>query len=521
MTQRELDPKKPIGTRRLMGSRVVLRGSALNLAGFVIPALTALLCIPPLIRTLGEERFGVLALAWTVVGYFSLFDFGLGRGLTQIVSERLGSNRQHEVAPIARFTLLMMVGLGICGALIADLTATAAIRYWPIGTESLANEMPWVIHLMSASLVIVILNAGLNGLLAAHQRFDLLNMVRVPVGVGLFLGPLVAAKINPHLGYAVAAMLAIRLAGTLVNFLLCRTMLRKSADIGQLDWRSIIRQVVGQSSWITVTNIISPLMVTADRLLVGMVISLAAVTYYVVPYELATKLWVGTSIVLPVLFPVFAASHLNHSDQVRRIFSQAVRGMFLLMFPAALLLVLFGPEILHIWLGPSYVETSSDMLRIFTIGVFINCLAQVPFALLQGTGLARIPAIIHLSMALPYVLLAYWLLSQFGLTAAAWLWTSRAMLDTVLLFIMARRFSVIQVSRLNVLVVISTLAVLASVCLIPIWRPMKIAVIATFLPIFMLTGWRYILHSNERTALIKMITAKLRKPAETQPEKRL
>ena len=44
--------------------------------------------VPPLVRLLGVDRFGVLALAWIIVGYFSLFDLGMGRALTKLVADK-------------------------------------------------------------------------------------------------------------------------------------------------------------------------------------------------------------------------------------------------------------------------------------------------------------------------------------------------------------------------------------------------------------------------------------------------
>ena len=54
--------------------------------------VVAIFSIPILIRDLGTDRFGVLALAWAIVGYASLFDLGLGRALTQLVAQKLGAD---------------------------------------------------------------------------------------------------------------------------------------------------------------------------------------------------------------------------------------------------------------------------------------------------------------------------------------------------------------------------------------------------------------------------------------------
>jgi len=57
------------------GSRLS-RNTVLNLVGQCAPLLVAIFAIPLLIRGLGTDRFGVLTLAWVVIGYFSLFDLG-------------------------------------------------------------------------------------------------------------------------------------------------------------------------------------------------------------------------------------------------------------------------------------------------------------------------------------------------------------------------------------------------------------------------------------------------------------
>ena len=62
-----------------------------------MPLLVAIVVIPMLIKGMGLERFGVLTIAWMVVGYFSLFDFGLGRALTKLVADKLGKGQNNAI----------------------------------------------------------------------------------------------------------------------------------------------------------------------------------------------------------------------------------------------------------------------------------------------------------------------------------------------------------------------------------------------------------------------------------------
>src|SRR5256885_11437870 len=98
--------------------RLLARNSALNLLGQAAPLIVALLTIPPLLRGYGAERFGVLMLVQAAIGYFNLFEFGLGRALTQSVALRLSNGNSHEVPAVARTGVTMLLGLGIVAGMV-------------------------------------------------------------------------------------------------------------------------------------------------------------------------------------------------------------------------------------------------------------------------------------------------------------------------------------------------------------------------------------------------------------------
>ena len=84
----------PLGSMRAALSRrlcrdgrasATVRNVLWSLAGTGLPLIVAAASIPSLIAALGTTRFGVLSLAWIVVGYFSLFDLGLGRDRKSVV----------------------------------------------------------------------------------------------------------------------------------------------------------------------------------------------------------------------------------------------------------------------------------------------------------------------------------------------------------------------------------------------------------------------------------------------------
>src|SRR5687767_6856813 len=99
--------------RSLTRGSLLARNVALNLAGSALPAIAALVAVPILVRTLGDVRFSVLVLAWTTLGYFSLFDLGIGRAVTHAVADRMGSDREHEIGTAIWTSLLILAPIGV------------------------------------------------------------------------------------------------------------------------------------------------------------------------------------------------------------------------------------------------------------------------------------------------------------------------------------------------------------------------------------------------------------------------
>src|SRR6266436_5464752 len=96
----------------LTSGRLLARNTVWNLLGSGAPMVVAVFSIPILIQGLGKERFGILTLAWALVGYASLFDLGLGRALTQQVAEKLGTGKHDDIPVLVWTSLALMLALG-------------------------------------------------------------------------------------------------------------------------------------------------------------------------------------------------------------------------------------------------------------------------------------------------------------------------------------------------------------------------------------------------------------------------
>lgn len=423
----------------LTGGRLLARNVVWNLIGSGAPMVVAVFCIPLLIRGLGKDRFGVLTLAWALIGYASLFDLGLGRALTQLVAKKLGASEDRKVPSLAWTSLLLMMLLGFAGTGFVLLISPWLVERGLNIPVALWAETLCSFRLLGLSIPIVITTAGLRGLLEAHQRFGLINALRIPMGVFTFAGPLLVLPFSKSLIPVVATLVGGRVIAWSVHLLLCVSVLPELRR--RIAWeRAAVGSLLRSGGWMTVSNVVGPLMLTLDRFLIGALLSVTAVAYYATPYEVVTKLWLIPGALVGVLFPAFSMSFVQDRDRTARLFGRSVKYLLLALFPIILLTVVLAQDGLKVWLGAEFAKNSARVLQWLAVGVFINSLAHVPFALLQGVGRPDLTAKLHLLELPAYLVMLWWLTGARGIEGAAIAWTGRVAADAFVLFGLARRF---------------------------------------------------------------------------------
>lgn len=416
---------------------MVLRHTAFNLAGLGIPLLVALGCIPPLIAALGVERFGLLTLIWAVVSYFGLFDLGLGRALTQQLAVVFADKSDSRAGPIAATATLFLVSLGVLGGLLM-----AAAAPWGVGLiEAVPDhgETVRAVYAMAFAMPFIVLTSGFRGILEAQRAFGVINLIRLPMGLFTFLGPLaVVVFAEPRLDWITWVLAGGRVVGCAAHAYYAWRLLPSGTLF--VPRSELVKPLCVSGGWLTVSNIVSPFMGYVDRFVIGAIISAGAVAYYATPHELVTKLWIIPGALTAVLYPTFSAQMARRDEQTWSLFSNAIHWLFVALLPITLALALFAHELLNVWIGPEFADHSAVLLQIFAAGILVNCLAHVPFTLIQSAGAPRLGALAHLAELPLFLAALWWLTSTYGVVGAAGAWLLRMVVDTVLMFGLACPF---------------------------------------------------------------------------------
>ncbi|MHB8502237.1 MAG: flippase [Candidatus Acidiferrales bacterium] len=477
---------------RLTSGRVLARNTVWNLIGSGAPLLLAIVCVPILVHQLGTERFGVLTLAWALIGYAGLFDLGLGRALTQQVAEKLGIGEHDDIPVLVWTSLVLMLILGLVGMLVLGFLSPWLVHHALKIPQTLQPETLRAFYLLALSIPIVISAAALRGILEAYQRFDLTSVVRTSMGVLTLAGPLLVIPFSKSLVPVMGVLVGARVLAWLATLWLCFNVVptlchRAAPEI------SAVENLVRFGGWMTVTNIVGPLMSYMDRFVIGAMISVTAVAYYTTPSEAVSNLGVVPAGIVGVLFPAFASDFGSNPNRVRLLFRRGLKYTFLMLFPATLLVIAFAREGLQVWLGLAFANNSLRVLQWLAFGRLINSLAQVPFGLVQGAGYPQLTGKLHL-IELPFYLAAvWWLTLKLGIEGAAIAWVARVLVDAVILFVMAQRllrYSAAVVWRVAFVMGLATLFL--AMAMLPMGTYIKLTFVVLTLSVYAAFTWSQI-----------------------------
>lgn len=394
--------------------------------------LIGLFSIPLLIGHLGLEAFGLLTIIWTIIGYFSLFDFGLGRALTQQIS---ASRSQHN-ANLLNISVAGLTGtlvLGLMGGLL--LFVGAKVLIYQLNVSQLLVEDAYAALILAAlSIPMVTVTSGLRGILEGFENFKTSNLLRLLLGSLNFLLPVVVVLfIGSSLMLVVWSLVLSRLLVMLLHVFAVRSYFSHTA--GKLAIRfSEMKKLFTFGLWMTLSNLIGPLMVYGDRFFISSILGAGVVAFYTVPQDFVVRLLIIPAAISTALFPRLAYVHANEGiKQAMQLFRKGLKTTALIMAPICLLLGLLSFPGLELWLGEKFAHESWPVLSILAVGIFFNSLAHIPFAALQAAGMVRTTSLIHLVEFLIYFPLLIFFLHSHGIVGAAIAWSVRTLLDFVAL----------------------------------------------------------------------------------------
>jgi O-antigen/teichoic acid export membrane protein len=414
-------------------SSSVTRHTGYNLLGSVAPMLIGVLSVPFYLRLIGNDRYGVLAIVWLFLGYFGLFDPGLTRAALYHIARLVRDEDAVERESVFWTALLLNIGFGIVGGVVLYFAARPLFMSTFKMPESMRAEVMTSLPWLAASIPVSIFTAILGGALQARERFAEYNLLYAGNALLAQLVPLaVAFWWGPNLAWLIPAVIIARMLGTIPSFLVLYRVMPLGAG-GHFD-RAMFKPLFSYGGWVTISNLINPILGSMDRMLIGSVLSAEAVAFYTVPFNLVSRFSILPGALATSLFPRLSRGELSERS---RLAGEAVVTLSAVMTPLTILAIAALPIFMKIWVGQTFADHAVPVGIALLVGVWVNSLAYIPAAHLGSINRPDLPAKFHAYELIPFLAVLWLGLHYFGLLGAAWAWTLRVTIDAILLFLVA------------------------------------------------------------------------------------
>lgn len=482
-------------------NKVLARNSLYNLLGQGLPILVALASMPMLVKTLGAERLGILSIAWMFIGYFSIFDFGLGRALTKLVAEKLGRDEREDVPHLIWTALALMTVLGCVGGIVLA-AAAQYVTYNVLKIPApLQRETLHSLYCIAFSIPLITTTAGLRGALEANQLFKGINVIRFFLGVSNYLAPLVVCLVSKNLFFIVLSLAIARFFSWFMHVCLCLKVY-PILKTHLLYRQAFVKPLITFGGWMTAVNLCFPLLVYIERFVISAFLPVAYVAYYTTPYDMATKLWIIPGALTGTLLPAFSASSAVSNESAKALYQRVLRYILVCMFPISITIMAFSKEILFYWLGPEFSDNGTVVLQLITAGVFINSFAQVAFVLLQAFGRPDITFKILLVQIPFFIPLLIVMVKLYGINGAAVAWLIRVITDTIIFIVMSYKYSKISSGFIYATVIAAVSIVVTCGSIVFVQQLLERSVIyALFIAAYMLLAYKYCVTTDELSSI--------------------
>jgi len=410
----------------------ILKAVASSWLAVSVNAVVGFLLTPYLLHHLGAVQFGLYTLVTALSGYYGLFDLGIRSAVLRFVSRALSLNDREETNRVVSTAFYFY--WAICAIAVA---ATVFVLPWLPRLFGVDGETAGAFqHLVLLAGILQGLIFPLNvfaGSLDASGRFDLVYMIQTFCLLLRVLAVILTIRAGGQLFEVGAAVL---LSGFLAYLLQVPFAIRAlpSLSLGP-KWISKVKlaEMFRYASVSLSVGIGDKLKANVFPVIIGVFLDPLAVTTFSLPTRLLRFPLDGASTMTEVVNP--ASSYLEARKDysaLRRLLLLTAQGAFLLLVPMSAFLIIFGRDVLRLWVGAGYLSTY-PLLVVLTLGMSAGASQAGLQAILFGIGRHRGLIVYRVAEAAAFVLLGAVALKLSGLGAFAIVVSITLMLTSLIL----------------------------------------------------------------------------------------
>ena len=387
----------------------LFKNGAYSLLSWLFPLLPAFVVTPIVVKSLGNEIYGVYAVVLGFISYF--FTFGIGKAAAKYIAEYRASGETEKISDIISSTIILSYLLGIIGILAVSLSAKIIVTDVLRISQPLQDTAVTALYLACAHILLLMLMQIFQFVLQGLQRFDRYLMLTNLNSLLLNLG-IVLLALN---GYGVIALLIWTLIAAcficILSVVVALKLLpefRFSITVSRGAWQAVWRYALS----IIAYQIFGNILLLFERGWIMRKFGAEALTYYAVPMTLGIYIQTFTTSLVFSTFPM-VNELLAEKEKLVTLYKKSTKLILMLVVFAVVSVVVEGKLFLGLWMNDEFARMSYLLLVTHVFTFSLLAVFTIAWQVAEGFRYASLNAVATFVWMVISILLMVILADQF------------------------------------------------------------------------------------------------------------
>ena len=392
-------------------------GSSWFSLGFDV--LVGLFLSPFLLHWLGDTAFGIWVLIFSITGYYGLFDLGIRSSVVRYVSKFTANDDVEDLAKLINTSLFTYSCIGVLSLLVTVFLSFYVDHIFKIPPE-FHSTARWLLLMVGASVGIGFPLGVVGGYLDGLQRFYINNWANIAGDVARLVLIVLAVRHGRGLLTIAAITVILPIVLYVIRGIIAYRILPVPFGFKYVD-RSTFRTMANYSGVTLIIMIATQLKFKTDNLVIGTMISAAAVTYFSIGARIVSYAQQMVMALAQNFLPLASQSEATgNMNRLRKVFLAGNRVCAFTAFPITVTLLILGKSVIEVWVGKRYVATSYSVLVILIIPATLMWAQAASGRVLFGISKHRTWAFVTLGEGIANLVLSIILVRFYGIVGDAW-----------------------------------------------------------------------------------------------------
>lgn len=376
-------------------------GAILTYVSLVVGNVIALLYTPFMLRTLGQEEYGLYSLANSVVGYLTVLDFGFGSATIRYTAKYKAENNLEKAKEMYGMFFILYLGIGLLTFCLGVFLAFRANIFFAKGlTENEIATVKKLLILAALNLAVSFPFGIFTSIITAYEKFIFLKVSSL---LRLIINPLFLIP-TLMFGYKSTGLIVVttllNIVFFVVNLFYCIKKLHIRFIIKRFDV-PLLKEIVNYSVWIFVGSIVNQLWWNAGQFLLGMYASSISIAIYSVSMQFKTYFESFATAISGVFLPRMTTMVSNKADNnaFTEYFIKVGRLQYIIIALITTGFILFGRQFISVWAGAEYRNSYFVTLLIF-IPLSLIDTQTLGITILQAKNKHKFRSLLYLGVAI-------------------------------------------------------------------------------------------------------------------------